>query len=158
MSTISVFFAVSTLLATAVAQVLTDAPIRSASIRDDAGYSLLPGCINQCVWDQGDNDTPDIGGDLAIHLSCDKPWVNGCYCRGESATVAYSFLTSCFSYLCTAPAASDIDKGISVYTSYCSAALGAAYQPAATPEPAPANGPSTGAPSTATGACKIQLL
>lgn len=128
-----------TFFATSIAQ-LTDAATLGASIKSETGYSLLPECINQCVWDIGDNDVNKIGGDLAIHLSCGSPWVNGCYCRGESAAYAYSFLTSCFGYLCTTPAAKDIDSGISVYTSYCSAALGAAYVPNAVPEPAPADG------------------
>jgi hypothetical protein len=134
----------------AVEAAITDPATLSASIKYEAGYSLLPGCINQCVWDVGDNDTPNIGGDLAIHLSCSSPWANGCYCRGESATVAYSFLTSCFSYLCSTPAAEDINKGISIYTSYCSKALGAAYVPNAAPVPATVNAnPSSAAFSTA---------
>jgi hypothetical protein len=83
--------------------------------------------------------------------------VNGCYCRGESAAFAYSFLTSCFGYLCSTPAAKDIDAGISVYTSYCSAALGAAYTPNAVPEPAPADGLSTALPSSTRG-IRLSLL
>ncbi|KAF2748480.1 hypothetical protein M011DRAFT_476486 [Sporormia fimetaria CBS 119925] len=127
----------------------------SPSIRSETAYSLLPNCINQCVWDIGGGDTEDIGGDLAAHLSCSRPFVNGCYCRGASAASAYEFLTSCFSYLCTTPAASDIDSGISVYTSYCSKALGVAYTPNATPQPASGGGVSTMETASATGSLGV---
>jgi hypothetical protein len=155
-----VFMPLFALLVTTTAQ-LTDAATMSASIRSEAGYSLLPGCVNQCIWDIGGADTYDIGGDLADHLSCSRPYPNGCYCRGASATVAYSFLTECFNFLCTTPAASDIDSGISIYTSYCSAALGAAYTPDADPEPAPADGSSvaaTAAPTAGSGLYSAWML
>lgn len=112
----------------ALAQV-TDPATLSASIKYEKNYSLLPPCINQCIWDIGDNDTPKIGGDIALHLSCGSPWPNGCYCRPQSASFAHSFITSCASYLCSTPAQSDIESGTSVYASYCSKALGAAYTP-----------------------------
>jgi hypothetical protein len=138
---------------------LTDAATMSASIRSEAGYSLLPGCIKECIWDIGRRETNDIGGDLAAHLSCSRPYPNGCYCRGASATVAYSFLTECFNFLCTTPAGSDVNSGISIYTSYCSTALGAAYTPNATPEPAPEDdSPSTTAgPTTGSGECSLSV-
>jgi hypothetical protein len=111
-----------------IAQV-TDPATLGASIKYDKYWSLLPWCINQCLWDNGDNDTPAIGGDIVIHLSCGAPYVNGCYCRPQSATFVHSFITSCASYLCTTPADTDIAAGTDVYAGYCSQALGAGYNP-----------------------------
>lgn len=73
MLSIPLALSILSLISTTTAQI-TDVATLSASIKYEAGYSLLPGCINQCVWDVGDNDTPDIGGDLAIHMSCSAPW------------------------------------------------------------------------------------
>lgn len=69
---------------------LSDPATLGATIKENKDYQLLPPCVNQCLWDAGSNDTPKIGGDLAIHLSCSSPWVNGCYCRGASAGYAHS--------------------------------------------------------------------
>ncbi|KAH7121062.1 hypothetical protein B0J11DRAFT_533271 [Dendryphion nanum] len=121
------------LLPTAIAQ--RDPATLGATISAQASYSLLPKCINQCLWDQGSNDlNGGRGGDLAENLSCGSPWPNGCYCKGASATFAYSFIKSCATVLCTTPKASDINSGVVVYTNYCSTALGAAYTPAAAPQ------------------------
>ncbi|KAF1966730.1 hypothetical protein BU23DRAFT_313521 [Bimuria novae-zelandiae CBS 107.79] len=109
----------------------------AASIKSAKNYSLLPACVQQCVWDISDDDTGDIGGDVAIHLSCSSPWINGCYCRPSSATVAHSFISSCATYLCSTPQPTDIAAGTSVYASYCSQALGAAYTPEGVDQTAP---------------------
>ncbi|KAF2014044.1 hypothetical protein BU24DRAFT_452812 [Aaosphaeria arxii CBS 175.79] len=147
------FILLSICLAGVIAQG-ADQVTLSASIKSRADYSLLPKCVNQCLWDIGDNDTNDIGGDLAIHLSCGSPWINGCYCRGASAATAFSFITSCASYLCTTPKASDINSAVGVYTGYCSSALGDAYKPEAIPQSMPEDGQSTAAgaaPTTVAG-------
>lgn len=101
------------------------------------------------VYAVGDDDTPDIGGDVAIHLSCSAPWINGCYCRPQSATVAHSFISSCATYLCSTPQQSDIEAGTSVYASYCSQALGAAYTPEGVEQAVvtPTTAADTGSPS-----------
>ncbi|PSN65007.1 hypothetical protein BS50DRAFT_635835 [Corynespora cassiicola Philippines] len=143
-------FVLLVLLRSSFAQVTDPATLR-ASIKEDKNYSLLPGCINQCIWDIGDNDTPDIGGDIAIHLSCSSPWPNGCYCRPQSAAFAHSFITSCASYLCSTPTPEDINSGTSVYASYCSQALGAAYTPEGIEQVAPTGTP-VSEPSSAAGA------
>ncbi|KAF2677319.1 hypothetical protein K458DRAFT_436626 [Lentithecium fluviatile CBS 122367] len=120
--------ALLSLCTTTLAQV-TDPATLGASIKYEKNYSLLPPCVNQCVWDIGDDDTDKIGGDVAIHLSCSAPYPNGCYCRPQSASIAHAFISSCATYPCSTPAQTDIEAGTSVYQSYCSAAFGAAYTP-----------------------------
>jgi len=137
------------LLATATAQ-LVNPGTRPATITKDSNWMTLKKCVNQCIWDQGSNDTPDIGGDLADHLSCGSPYVNGCYCNPQSATLAHSFITMCANYLCNSyykspPAQTDIESGTAVYASYCTSAMGAAYTPESISQ-APL--PNTGAPGT----------
>ncbi|CAI6334980.1 unnamed protein product [Periconia digitata] len=124
---------------------LSDPATLGATIKADKKYQLLPACVNQCLWDIGDNDTPKIGGDLAIHLSCSSPWINGCYCRGASASYAHSFISSCATYLCSIPKQSDIEAATSVYQGYCKQALGTAYIPEGVDQPLPT---STDTPGT----------
>ena len=101
---------------------MTDPATLSASIKVDKNYSLLPPCINQCLWDIGDNDAKSFGGDVGMQLSCSYPWPNGCYCRPASATFAKGFIASCATRLCTRgggalPQEKDIASGQAVYVS-----------------------------------------
>ncbi|KAF2790598.1 hypothetical protein K505DRAFT_364566 [Melanomma pulvis-pyrius CBS 109.77] len=146
MLSVLVILGLFTLLAPAFAQV-TDPATLAASIQNDKNWSLLPKCINQCIWDNGSNDTPKIGGDIAEHLSCGSPWINGCFCRSQSATIAHSFITFCASYLCSTPAPSDIESGTAVYAQYCSSALGAAYTPDGVQQVIPAATTNSATPS-----------
>ncbi|OAL57386.1 hypothetical protein IQ07DRAFT_638722 [Pyrenochaeta sp. DS3sAY3a] len=124
---------------------VTDPATLTASIKRDRAYSLLPPCINQCLWDIGNNDARTLGGDVALQLSCSAPWPNGCYCRPQSATFAAGFIASCATRLCVdagaLPQETDVASGQAIYASYCSNALGAQYTPesveqAAAPTPA----------------------
>ncbi|ORY06893.1 hypothetical protein BCR34DRAFT_590466 [Clohesyomyces aquaticus] len=108
-----------------------------ATIKLEPGWKALPSCINHCIWDVNDEATGAIGGDLAYHMGCPNPWYNGCYCRPQSAAVAYSFISSCASYLCSTPSPGDIASGTSVYVSYCSKVLGSGYTPAPIVQAAP---------------------
>ncbi len=103
----------------AIAQ-MTDPATLICSMKNDKNYSLLPPCVNQCLWDVGDNDAKTFGGDLAWQMSCASPWPNGCYCRAASATFAKGFIASCATRLCTRdggalPQDQDIASGQAVY-------------------------------------------
>src|SRR4051812_26945501 len=87
-------------LNTATAQ-MTDPATLAVSMKNDKNYSLLPPCVNQCLWDIGDNDARSFGGDLAWQMSCASPWPNGCYYRPASATFGKGFIASCATRLCT---------------------------------------------------------
>ncbi|KAF2186682.1 hypothetical protein K469DRAFT_143498 [Zopfia rhizophila CBS 207.26] len=118
-----------TFTSTAFASPYTNPVTQPASIKFEANYQLLPACINQCLWDIGDDDSGPLGGNLGVHIGCVPPWLNGCYCRPQSAYVAHAFISSCASYLCGTVAANDVASGTSVYASYCSRVMGAAYTP-----------------------------
>ncbi|KAH7377339.1 hypothetical protein BKA66DRAFT_588924 [Pyrenochaeta sp. MPI-SDFR-AT-0127] len=149
MSPVSIMQTLALLLPLVAAQV-TDPATLSASMKYEKNYSLLAPCINQCIWDVGNNDANTLGGDVALQLSCSAPWVNGCYCRVASATFVKGFIASCATRLCTRsggalPQETDVASGQAIYASYCSAALGAQYTPdsveqAAAPTPVPAPG------------------
>ncbi|KAF2002068.1 hypothetical protein P154DRAFT_150928 [Amniculicola lignicola CBS 123094] len=118
----------------------------AASIKSQSNYKLLQACVQQCVWDIGDNDVKPIGGDIALQFGCGSPYYNGCLCAVESASRAHSFITSCASYLCplysTAPNPDWINSATSVYASYCGGVMGAVYTGGA-PAEAPASSTTT---------------
>jgi len=99
------------------------------TIKSEINYQLLPSCINQCLWDIGDDDTPPLGGNMGRYIGCVPPFLNGCYCNPDSASLAHSYITSCVDFLCQTSGPDEISKGTSLYASYCTKVLGAEYTP-----------------------------
>ncbi|KAH9207834.1 hypothetical protein DL95DRAFT_481942 [Leptodontidium sp. 2 PMI_412] len=124
------YLAVHLIIAAHFTEAATQAT-QPCTIKSEVNYQLLPSCVNQCLWDIGDDDTGGIGGNMGWHIGCVPPWLNGCYCRPESAKVAHSYIASCATYLCTTPTLEKIASGTSVYASYCSKVLGANDTPEA---------------------------
>ena len=96
----------------------------TVSIVSDSGYISERTCAQNCVWHVGVSD------DLITFLGCGNSdgWQNSCYCRSDLQSSASSFLTSCVNKACSTNPV-DLASAISIYSTYCTDAVGAVAQP-----------------------------
>jgi hypothetical protein len=104
----------------------------TVSILEDPSFTTQRLCVQACVWGNGVDGPSDVGDPnpwiMEYSLQCpvqEFTYQNSCFCRPDLSSIALSYISTCVSSLCTADT-TDVSNAVSVYTAYCSTAVGAA--------------------------------